>query len=63
MSKSLTPRTDAFIAALPHDNYQNFYRIAEWAEGLEQESDHWKRMYECAQNANALRQEALDGHW
>ena len=62
MRKSLTPRTDLLISTLPHDNYQNFYVIADWAEELEQEVAHWKRMYECAQNANAHRQEALDGH-
>lgn len=25
------------------------------------ELSHWQKMYECAQNANALRQAAIDG--
>ncbi|MCR4300749.1 MAG: hypothetical protein NUV51_03990 [Sulfuricaulis sp.] len=26
------------------------------------EAEHWKRMYECAQNANAHRQSAIEGY-
>lgn len=30
------------------------------ANALREQVAHWKRMYECAQNANSYRQDALD---
>ena len=30
------------------------------AEAAQRDAEHWKKMYECAQNANAYRQDALD---
>jgi hypothetical protein len=35
-------------------------RLADHARFLEAHCEHWKRLYECAQNANAFRQAALD---
>jgi hypothetical protein len=34
-------------------------RLADHARFLEAHCEHWKRLYECAQNANAFRQAAL----
>lgn len=42
-----------FVAALV-----NAYRAGDLVDRAE--LDHWKRMHECAQNANAFRQAALD---
>jgi hypothetical protein len=34
--------------------------VLELAQELERDAEHWKRMYEFAQTANAYRQKALD---
>ncbi|MCR4300656.1 MAG: hypothetical protein NUV51_03525 [Sulfuricaulis sp.] len=32
------------------------------AQSAMAEAEHWKRMHECAQNANAYRQSAIEGY-
>lgn len=59
MSMSDTPITDAFEADEEDGLKRGWKRWPIFARELEREVWHWKRMYECAQNANAHRQAAL----
>lgn len=45
---ALTPREGGWVTAI-------------FARELEREVTYWKRMHECAQNANALRQGVIEG--
>ena len=54
-----TPRTDA--AAFFDRATGSVEMVPAWiTRELEREVKHWQRMYECAQNANAFRQAALE---
>ena len=54
-----TPKTDAMLVKLGAPGSTS--KFAEHARQMERDAAHWQRMYECAQNANAYRQAALDG--
>ncbi len=49
------------IAATVAIFYQRGIDLEAECAKLREEVAHWKKMYECAQNANAFRQDALDG--
>ena len=55
-----TPKTDTLLVQLGAAGSTS--KFAEHARKMERDAEHWKRMYECAQNANAHRQAALEGH-